>query len=68
MSQAANLLNSEQSKVSDGLKWVMVWPLGVFGAVSLDGFDQINLNEMRGISQLAALQARVDQMAELLNE
>lgn len=62
------LPDSEQSRVSDGLSWVVAWPLGVFGAVSLDGFDQISLNEMRDISQLAALQARVDQMAELLNE
>jgi cytidine deaminase len=62
------LPDSEQSRVSDGLKWVVAWPLGVFGAVSLDGFDQISLNEMRDISQLPALQARVNQMAELLNE
>jgi cytidine deaminase len=62
------LPDSEQSKVSPGLRWVVAWPLGVFGAVSLDGFDPISLNEMRDISKLDALRARVDQMAELLNE
>jgi cytidine deaminase len=51
---------SEQQKVSGDLRWVVSWPLGAFGVVSLDGFDELSSGEMRDIAHSPALQDFVD--------
>jgi cytidine deaminase len=59
---------SEQGKVDSDLKWVVAWPLGEFGAVSLDGRDGIDVSVMRDISKSDSIQKRINQMNDLLNE
>ncbi len=49
------LETSEQSKVDPELKWVVAWPLHPFGAVSVDGFNEIDPNLMREIANNADL-------------
>ena len=57
---------AEQRKVDDGLKWVVAWPLGDVGAVSVDGFDPIDVERMREISAGKDLKRTVDRIAKLL--
>lgn len=59
---------AEQSKVDDNLKWVVAWPLGDIGAVSVDGFDQIDIDRMRDISTSKDLKRTVDRIATLLSD
>ena len=53
--QHTRLEASEQSKVDAELKWVVAWPLLPFGAVSVDGFDEIDPNLMKDIATNADL-------------
>jgi len=57
----------EQRKVDDDLKWVAAWPLGDLGAVSVDGFDPIDVKQMRGISQAPEPGKTIDLIAKLLS-
>lgn len=59
------LPDSEQRKVARDLKWVVTWPLGEFGAVSLDGYDTLDLHRMSDIAQSAELRKSVELMANL---
>lgn len=63
---AQTLPLEQQPKVSPDLKWVVAWPLGKPGVVSLDGFDKINDNRMKDIAEAGSLQKIVKRMADLL--
>jgi cytidine deaminase len=67
---------SENRKVSDGLFWIVAWPLRVpqasrddpaIGVVSLDGFDQISAPTLNTIKDSPILDARVQQIARALH-
>ena len=58
----------EQAKVSNGLKWVAAWPLAEAGAMSVDGFDDINMDEMRGIANSSDLKKIVGRVAAVLGK
>jgi cytidine deaminase len=58
----------EQAKVDSKLKWVAAWPLAEMGAVSVDGFDEIEMHEMRGIANSDDLKKIVDRIDLVLNE
>jgi cytidine deaminase len=58
---------SQQEKVDPGLKWVVAWPLGEFGVITVDGYDSVDQPTMRSIAESPEIQKRVRQMTDLLN-
>lgn len=61
----AALPQSEQDKVDPGLEWVVAWPIGRFGVVSLDGFDNISQRRMGDLSKNPDLLRTVEGIAHL---
>jgi cytidine deaminase len=59
------LPDSEQVKVAKELKWVVGWPLGRFGVVSLDGYDDLSSDRMRDLMESPQLTKRIDLIADL---